>query len=128
MVKDNNEKWGYIDKEGTLKIPCQYKAAYGFREGLAVVMDERGKWDYIDSAGNNKNFASEIYVSTLYEYGRWPISFSAESKEELLIKKKAILEKIKIDYITFVDSLLNNIDKDLETITSEESSKTKKKI
>ena len=46
-----SDYWGYIDKTGTLVIPCKYKAANDFSEGLAGVKDERGAWHVIDKTG-----------------------------------------------------------------------------
>ena len=51
-VKDDNGKWGYIDKTGKLVIPCQWEATEGFSEKLAAVKDATGKWGYIDTKGN----------------------------------------------------------------------------
>ena len=51
-VKDGNDKWGVIDKEGKVIIPCQWEEISYFSEGLAVVMDENGKYGFIDKGGN----------------------------------------------------------------------------
>ena len=39
-VKDSNGKWGYLDQTGKLVIPCKWKFAYDFHEGMAVVEDD----------------------------------------------------------------------------------------
>jgi hypothetical protein len=44
------EKWGYIDKTGTIVIPPQFKYARGFHDGLAVVC-VGDKYGYIDKTG-----------------------------------------------------------------------------
>ena len=33
----NDYDWGFIDKSGTLVIPCKYDEAQSFSEGLACV-------------------------------------------------------------------------------------------
>lgn len=45
-----NGKYGYIDRTGTLIIPTQYDYAGAFSEGLAPVK-QKGKWGYIDRNG-----------------------------------------------------------------------------
>ena len=41
-----------IDKTGAVVIPCKWKDADSFSEGLARVKDENGTEFYIDKAGN----------------------------------------------------------------------------
>lgn len=55
-TKDGN-KYGYLDKEGKMKINAQFDAAMPFSEGLAAVASknkETGetKWGYIDDKGS----------------------------------------------------------------------------
>lgn len=45
-----NGKWGYIDKTGTVVIPCQYEGYNWFMDGLAAVCKD-DKWGYINKAG-----------------------------------------------------------------------------
>ena len=47
-----NDKYGYIDPSGHFVIPCSYKQALDFSDGLAAVLDPSGKWGYINTAGN----------------------------------------------------------------------------
>lgn len=49
-VKIGN-KWGYIDRQGKIKIPPQFMGAQDFSEELAAVIDVRGKWGYISKTG-----------------------------------------------------------------------------
>lgn len=52
---EENEKWGFIDKEGKIIIEPQFGYASDFSEGLAAFTDiidnEFGKWGYIDIKG-----------------------------------------------------------------------------
>ena len=49
-VQDESGKWGFMDWNGDLRIPCQYDDAYSFSDGLAAVC-EAGSWNYIASDG-----------------------------------------------------------------------------
>ena len=49
VVKKNN-KWGYVDNTGTIKIPLIYNKAYGFINGVAWVV-QNGKNRYINKKG-----------------------------------------------------------------------------
>ncbi|HMH32149.1 MAG TPA: WG repeat-containing protein [Puia sp.] len=49
-VKSSN-RYGFIDKQGNLVIPCIYDLAIGFSEGLARVK-VKGLWGFIDKLGN----------------------------------------------------------------------------
>ncbi len=46
-----DEKWGFADEAGKVIIPCQWKFAWDFSEGLAEVADEQGKYGFIDKTG-----------------------------------------------------------------------------
>ncbi len=48
---ERNGKYGFFDKSGKVVIPCQWKEAWPFSEGLARVEDEDDKWGYIDKTG-----------------------------------------------------------------------------
>ena len=49
--KNADDLWGYIDKTGQVVIPCQWKGAWEFCEGLALVKDNESKYGYIDKTG-----------------------------------------------------------------------------
>lgn len=44
-------KWGFIDKNGAVKISPQYAAVGNFSDGKCAVMNDDGKWGYIDKDG-----------------------------------------------------------------------------
>ena len=50
-VLDDNWKCVFIDKTGKLVIPCQWKGAKYFRNGMAEVKDADGKTYFIDKTG-----------------------------------------------------------------------------
>ena len=45
-------KWGFENKQGTVVIPCKWKYAYEFSDGLAYVEDFSNNHFYIDTRGN----------------------------------------------------------------------------
>ena len=47
-------KFGFVDKEGNLKIEAKYKNIRPFSEELAAVKKEDNKWVYIDNTGEEK--------------------------------------------------------------------------
>ena len=53
-----NDKYGFADKDGNKIIPCVWRYAKGFSEGLAPVMNDDGKTDYI-------NYHGEIVISNV---------------------------------------------------------------
>ena len=46
-----NDKWGFIDKTGKVRIPIKYESKNCFDEGLASVAIN-GKWGFIDVKHN----------------------------------------------------------------------------
>ena len=50
-VKDDTNRYGYIDKTGTPVIPCVYAEARPFSDGLAIVRDGTRRYGYIDKTG-----------------------------------------------------------------------------
>ncbi len=58
-VRSDN-KWGFMNKEGVLSIPCAYDSAGSFSEGLAPVRINR-KWGFIYQDG-------DTLMSGRYEY------------------------------------------------------------
>lgn len=46
-----NGKWGFVDKDGSMVIECDYEDASSFQNSLAAVKKD-GKWGYIDEEGN----------------------------------------------------------------------------
>lgn len=46
-----NGQYGFIDKNGAVKINFKYETALPFQENLAAVEDDNGKWGFIDKTG-----------------------------------------------------------------------------
>jgi len=68
IVQDTlSKKYGFINWQGDLVIPCVYQHVKDFSEGLAAVMDSKtNKWGYI----NEKN---EVIAPFIYD---WASSFN----------------------------------------------------
>lgn len=49
LIKDG--KWGFADEAGNVVIPCKWKFAWSFSEGLARVYGDNGKYGFIDKTG-----------------------------------------------------------------------------
>ena len=50
-VKNDQGKYGYIDKTGKVVIPFQFEEAYSFEKSVAKVQDENRVWRKIDKTG-----------------------------------------------------------------------------
>lgn len=51
ILDDEGEKWGFIDKNGTVLINPQFIKVENFNEGKCAVKDANGKWGYINKEG-----------------------------------------------------------------------------
>ena len=51
IISDMEGDYGFIDKTGKVVIPCIWKCALEFHEGLASVEDDNEKWGFIDKTG-----------------------------------------------------------------------------
>ncbi len=54
----NNNLWGYITKSGEKAIDFNFRQAFPFKNGVALVENNSGKWGYIDFEGK---FVSKEY-------------------------------------------------------------------
>lgn len=46
-----SQLWGYVDKQGTWRIPATFKAAQSFSAGLAAASTANGQWGYLTPLG-----------------------------------------------------------------------------
>ena len=60
-IIQDGQKYGFADEQGKVVIPCTWKEAAEFREGLAPVCNDEDKWGYIDMEGN-------VICSSVYSY------------------------------------------------------------
>ncbi len=71
------EYWGYVDKDGKFVVNPQFKRAWTFAEGLALVENTEGKYGFIDEQG--KLVISPIYKSALsFSEGLAPVVKDSE--------------------------------------------------
>ena len=78
FIKEN-EKWGYIDKNGNMAIPPKWKTVTSFSEDLAFVQDFDDKWGCIDKKGN-------IVI---------PCKYNTEIEVSLRVKMRTLIKKNK---------------------------------
>ena len=64
-VLNQQNLWGYIDKNGKEIIPCQFEMADDFSEGLVGVLDIDENLCYIDKKGTKKLKIPKNYQSVL---------------------------------------------------------------
>ena len=63
-----DKKWGYIDMDGNIKIPCQYERAHSFSDGLAWI-HQKGKDGIIDRNGEKIMLRGEMYMKLSFSEG-----------------------------------------------------------
>ncbi len=73
---DFNSTWGFIDKKGTLVVPCKYPYVMDFNEGIAPVSIDNGDrpaWGYINTKGEEIIAPQYDHVSYFHQ-GRAVVS------------------------------------------------------
>lgn len=63
VIKDMDDRCGYIDTNFEFVIPCKYSEASRFYNGLAVVKDENGKYKFINKTGQVDEASSKLLDS-----------------------------------------------------------------
>lgn len=48
-MEDDTGRYGFIDRQDRVVIPCEWSFADSFREGRAHVKGFNGKWGFIDT-------------------------------------------------------------------------------
>ena len=101
MIKLENNKYGYIDQEGNVAIPCRYEDAWSFNDGVALVYidssdDENGKWGVVDTEGNTlftKKFKDMTPIT--YKFSEGVMSVQANEKLAIIDKTGKVLHRVK---------------------------------
>ena len=77
-VVDFNDKYGFIDEQGNIAIPCEWKYADDFHDGLAYVANAEGDHGYIDKSGKEvvpcrweKITSFNKGLAKVKRYGNW---------------------------------------------------------
>lgn len=108
VQSSENDLYGFINKKGEETICCQYTDASDFSEGLAGVLDAEGAFHYIDKKGEKKITIDQMYFSVL-ELDDKTITISAETEEELAVKKLQVLSSIKSEIIQKVTDVIDQL-------------------
>ena len=90
-----NDKWGFIDKTGKVRIPIKYESKNCFDEGLASVAIN-GKWGFIDKEGNE--VIPFVYDGAEYFTEGWA-QVKLNNKWGFINKAGNITIHIKYDYL-----------------------------
>lgn len=104
MVVKKEEKFGYIDKEGKIKIPLNYTIAEDFNNGLAIVSSDKG-FGVINKKGKRiiPLLYDEILIKDSYIYIKKDRKYGLYSKkgEEILPIIYDKLGTVNEDFIFF---------------------------
>ena len=68
MAVEEDERWGYINRNEQWVIPPQYLDAESFSEGLAAVEREDGNWCYINPQGKEVIQLGELEITRSWIY------------------------------------------------------------
>ena len=78
FTKNINGKWGFVDKNGDLKIQNQYDMVTDFNEYGFAGIKKDGKWGVINQEGNivqepiyNINWLSPSFIGKYYKINAW---------------------------------------------------------
>ncbi|MEI6184441.1 MAG: WG repeat-containing protein [Bacteroidota bacterium] len=92
--------WGYVDKTGKFIVNPQFKQAFAFKEGLALIKNTEGKYGYIDETG-------KIIINAVYK--------DAKSFSEGLAA--VVKENQKIEFIDKMGKTILNLEAEIESVT-----------
>jgi hypothetical protein len=104
----SDEKWGYIDNQGKYVVNPQFKSAYLFTDGIAVVESSDGKFGYIGVDGKfiinpTYKFASNFSEGLAFvasENG-FPTCINKKGETKFVLKEAAIVG-VFIDGLAFI--------------------------
>ena len=83
--KSDDGKWGYVDKSGTVKVPCKYDIETEFNEyGFAGVLQE-GKWGVINDKG--EEVVTPSYTLETYYFPSFIGKYLLEIYETVSLKQ-----------------------------------------
>lgn len=97
------EKYGFINSNGDVIVPCKYSDGWSFSDGLAILYDsdgyedENGKWSVVDTEGNvlfTKKFKDMKPSSFSYKEGLLPVKLSND-RLALIDREGNIVKKLK---------------------------------
>ena len=104
MVVKKEEKFGYIDNEGKIKIPLKYTIAENFNNGLAIVSTDKG-FGVINKKGKRiiPLLYDEILIKDSYIYIKKDRKYGLYSKQgkEILPIIYDKLGRVSEDFIFF---------------------------
>lgn len=94
----SDEKWGYIDKEGKYVVNPQFKSAYLFTDGIAIVESSEGKFGYIGEDGKfiinpTYKFASNFSEGLAFvtSENSFPTCINNKGETKFVLKEAALV-------------------------------------
>lgn len=74
IAYSDGSDWGFINRKGEIVINPQFKNAYNFSEGLALVKNAEGLYGFIDDAGTFQGGDPSFSEATYYSEGKaWTV-------------------------------------------------------
>jgi len=80
VLTESGERWGFVDKEGDIKIPPRYAGTGFFAGGFCPVVNDAGKWGFINATGDvtidyKYDNVSPFFgnVAKVYVDGKWGV-------------------------------------------------------
>lgn len=95
-LTEKNEKWGYVNKDGKLSIPCIYDDASNFHNGLARVGKD-GKYGFINK--NGKVVVPLIYDNIYDDFEEGYVSVENHEKYGFVDSVGSVLTPCKYDFV-----------------------------
>ena len=104
------DKYGYINTNGEVIVPCKYSDANNFSEGLAVAFeresyeDEDGKWSVLDTEGNvlfTKKIKDMEPTSYNYSEGLLPVQLP-NGRLALIDRDGNTVKKLKANAVSSI--------------------------
>jgi len=85
IIDKNVFKWGFVDKEGEVKINPEFSNTLNFSDGKCAVADTKGKWGFIDEQG--KILINYQFTKAKDFVNGTAVVFSSDNKAGLIDEK-----------------------------------------
>ena len=102
-IKTDNQKWGYINDDGELKIKAEFDYAGSFKNGVAVVC-KSGLCGFMNESG--KKITDLVYELPNYETGKEPFLAKKDGKFGYLDAEGKVLISLVYDELFDFDFII----------------------
>jgi hypothetical protein len=113
----STNKWGFLDKNGSVKIPPRYLSVGFFKRGVTYVEVTNGTFGYVDTTGTwviwpdlaeGKNFSDDCDYVAVYRRGTYTVEFISSSGQRNTIKEISVSDYFSEDLIKGQKNILKN--------------------